>query len=155
MEFKRATEQDLKNLIPLYKKEFPVHNIFQKESEEEILTYLKEANQTEEIHVGIIDNEVVCGVVLVQTGKSRDQTHTVWKFRHFAVKERVSAEEFLTYVEGLVKEKSDTVKIEMTFAEDEQKYIEIFKNEGYVLEGTLENHYRPGEKTYLYGKTIK
>ena len=157
MEIKRPDENELKGLIPLYKKEFPVHNIFQKKTDEEIVTYLKEADETYEIYVGIENEKVVAGAVLIQTSSDVDKNHLVWKFRHFAAEEGAEnkAKELLTHLESVIKEQSQTAKIELTLAEGEQKYIEISKSHGYVLEGTLANHYRFGENTYLYGKSIQ
>ena len=59
----------------------------------------------------------------------------------------------LQEAESRVRKAAETVKIELTLAENEE--IEFYKNNGYVVEGELKDHYRVGEVCFILGKSFK
>ena len=149
MEIRQVEEQDYPSLIGLYKEFFKVHNIFSK-THEEIKDYLLELIEKNEIYV-LIESGVKAAMILVGNGGVE---HKLYKFRHFAFDNEENATNLLDYVEDIISNNSETSKVEVTIA-DGEKGIEMYKNAGFILEGSLSNHYRDGEITFVLGKSFR
>ena len=79
----------------------------------------------------------------------------VWKLKHFALSQIVdkTREKAIFHeVKERLQQKSKSMKIQLNLSEKEEKYITMFKSFGFRREGTLENHYRVGEKMLIYSK---
>jgi len=145
-----AKEEDLKELITIYKSAFSHHNIFEK-SEAEILEYLKD--RISNILIAKIDGKVVGGI-LVRL-KAEAGTHSLWRLNHLA-----AAEKGKGIGEALVKaaeekingEKKGTAKVELGVCDE--SVLEFYKKLGYVEEGQLTSHYRHGELVFSLGKEL-
>ncbi|MBW3012953.1 GNAT family N-acetyltransferase [Candidatus Woesearchaeota archaeon] len=160
-------EDELKQLIPVFKKAFAKHNMFE-QSKEKVFEYLKKAKKEiaqddGDVIVAVDNGKIIGGLLLVKREKGEDK-HSVWRFRHFAVLEKYHGKDIRTgliqYAESQLKEKIKqgtikTAKIELHIAENEKETPEYFKKKSYKLEGTLANHYRWGENCYVMGKSIK
>ena len=161
MEIKLANKEDIKELVPIYKKSFTKHNIFEK-SEQEIEEYLVKANEKKEggLLVAKIDNKVVGALLLRKCSEDITGNHTVWKFNHIAVKEEHRKKdigtELVKAAENKIKEHiSKTAKIEINIAESEKATTEFCKKQGFQTEGTLKSHYRWKEDVIVMGKEIE
>ncbi len=147
-------EKDYIVLSEMYKSFFPTHNIFSKSTDLAIAYLRKEALEREDFLILEENGGIKAALVLVLLGKSADNSHMRWKFRHFAFVDENSAKILLDEVENKVKKTTDTTKIELTIAENE-KGVEFYKNNGYLVEGELKNHYRFGESCFILGKSFK
>lgn len=143
---------DYVSLVSLFKKFFPVHNQFQL-PKEKVISYLKsQASQNELI---VYDDKGIKGAMfLVNFGSSADNSHKLWKFRHFAFENEDIGSKLLKEAEKIIKKKSKTVKIELTIAETEPGK-EFYLSNGYKQEAALTNHYRWGETCYVLAKSLK
>jgi hypothetical protein len=146
MTIREGNEQDYEKLTVLFKNFFKTHNVFQK-SDEEIVSYLKD--QKDKLLVKENNNEIQGALFLVNFGSN--STHKLWKFRHFAFSSEETAKELLNEAENIIKELSETSKIELTISETEEG-IEFYKVNGYQQEGELKNHYRQGETCFILSK---
>ncbi len=146
-----AQEKDYEGLVKLFKKFFPVHNRFQ-QSNEEIISYLKEQASKNELVV-YDDNGIKGALFLVNFGQSSDKTHKLWKFRHFAFETENIGSQLLTEAEKIIKQKSKTIKIELTIAETEPGK-EFYEKNNYKQEAELTNHYRFGETCFILAKSL-
>ena len=146
----------LKDLIKIYRKEFSEHNIFQK-PEGIILDYLLTIQKKHELFLILVEGKVVGGTVLEKKDESLMENHEVWKLKHFALDEEIGYKTqkgiFNEIVERL-KSKSNSLKIQLNLSEKETRYIQLFKKHKFKKEGTLENHYRLGEKMYIYSLLV-
>jgi ribosomal protein S18 acetylase RimI-like enzyme len=146
-------EQDYSQLSELYNAFFQTHNIFQKDTAI-VENYLrKEALERESFLVYEENNSIKGALILVLLGKSADNTHIRWKFRHFAFETEPVALALLQHVENYIKQKSPTAKVELTITENEEG-IEFYKKQGYEQEAMLKNHYRWDETCFILGKSI-
>ncbi len=157
----KLQEQALVNYIqewiPILREELKPHNIFQK-SREEILQYLLRIQKEHELFIALINRKVVGGTVLEKKDENITGDHKVWKLKHFALNKEITGEvekEILTEIEEILCKKSKSVKIQLNLSEKESRYIELFQNYGFKKEGTLEDHYRVGEKMVIYSKLVK
>ncbi len=147
-----VSEADYISLVELYKNFFSKHNIFQKNNEE-IISYLKEQAEKDQLLVYEEESKIKGAMYLVKTKETADGSHKVWKFRHFAFENEDIAKKLLNEGEKRIKEQSQTSKIELTIAESEPG-IEFYKKNGYEQEGALKNHYRWGEICFVLGKSF-
>ncbi len=146
MVVRTVAEEDFGKLVELYKEFFPTHNIFS-QNEDIIKAYL---------HKELLEREdflITEGAALIVVIKRPNDTHARAKFRHFAWKNEDAATQLLQEAESRVRKAAETVKIELTLAENEE--IEFYKNNGYVVEGELKDHYRVGEVCFILGKSFK
>ena len=148
-----ANPSDMIQVAQLLKEFYPTHNLFN-QTEDKIATYL----QTESINHKLLickneNKEIVASSFVVKTGESSDQSHSRWKFRHFAFVSEAAAKELLTASEDLVKGQSKTAKIELTISERE-KSLSFFESNEYKKEGSLANHYRWNESCYILSKSF-
>lgn len=147
----------LRELIEIYQEQLNPHNIFQKPVEE-VLQYLLSIQKEHEFFIALIDNRVVGGTVLEQKDESSKEDHKIWKLKHFALKNGLDEEierEIVLEIEQRLKNKSKSVKIQLNLSEKEKRYIDLFHKYGFKKEGTLEDHYRVGEKMFIYSKLIQ
>jgi len=145
-------KKDYEKLVPLFKKFFPVHNQFQL-PKEKIISYLKEQSKSNELIV--YDDKGIRGALfLVSFGQSADGSHKLWKFRHFAFENEDIGSKLLKEAEKIIKQKSKTVKIELTIAETEPGK-EFYLANGYKQEAALTNHYRWNETCFVLAKSLK
>ncbi len=153
MTIRLIQDSDYEQLITLYKEFFPTHNRFQQDADI-ITAYLrKETLEREDFLIYEQDGKILGALIIVLLGKSTDNSHTRWKFRHFAFINETIAAELLTHAENTIKEKSQTAKIELTIAETEQG-IDFYKQHGYTQEAELKNHYRWNETCFILGKSF-
>jgi hypothetical protein len=122
-------EQDYEKVAQLMKYFFKTHTVF-KSGIAEIVRYLK--IQKDELVLNEQNNEIKAALFFVKTGSS--ETHTRWKFRHFAFTSAEFARQLLKRAEEKAQESSTTSKIEQTIAETERG-VEFYKSHGYQLEG--------------------
>ena len=154
MVIRTIQEEDYEQLVDLYKSFFPTHNIFS-QGKDIVIAYLrKEALEREDLLVFEKEEIIKGALIIVLLGKSSDNSHCRWKFRHFAFKDEEAAKELLEAAERRIKDSSKTAKIELTIAENEQG-IDFYKNNGYEQEAELKNHYRCGEKCLVFGKSFE
>mgnify|MGYP001618150650 CR=1 FL=1 len=152
MVIRNVKDEDFEKLVGLYKSFFTTHNRFQ-QADNEIVEYLKEQSQENDLIVYDEDGSLKGALYLVNSGQNTDGSHKLWKFRHFAFKSEDIASQLLVEAEKRVKESSDTSKIELTIAETEEG-IDFYKSKGYKQEGALSNHYRWGEICYILSKSF-
>ncbi|MFC1697433.1 GNAT family N-acetyltransferase [Nanoarchaeota archaeon] len=165
-EIKKLNKEQLKELIPIYKETFKVHNIFEQEDNKilEYLEYTLEKTTKNDgcIFGAIVDNKIVGALILskFQTGKDN---HSLWKFRHVAIKEDQQGKgvgslliaEAEKELQNLIQNnKIKTAKIEITVSENEVRAVEFYEKNGFKVEGSLTNHYRWNETTFLLGKSV-
>ncbi len=146
----------LKELIPIYRKEFNPHNIFQK-SDEDVLDYLLKIQKEHEFFIPLVDDIVIGGTVLEKKDESLDGKHKVWKLKHFALKENVDDKlclEIIKETEERLRKTAPSIKIQLNLSETEKKYIRLFKKRGFKEEAVLKDHYRIGEHMHIFAKVI-
>ncbi|MBT5739499.1 hypothetical protein HOI26_00225 [Candidatus Woesearchaeota archaeon] len=144
-------EGDYLGLVELYKNFFPTHNRFQEENGK-IVSYLKE--QASKNLLLVFDQDKIKGAMfLVNFGSDSNNSHKLWKFRHFAFDDENVAKELLQEAENKVQESSQTSKIELTIAETEPGK-EFYLNNGYQQEAALINHYRWNETCFVLAKSF-
>lgn len=152
MAIRNAKKGDFENIMGLYKVFFLEHNIFVK-SDDEVMQYLEEQAIRNGLFVYEDQDEIKGAFFLVQKGQDDDGSHKLWKFRHFAFTDEIIGKELLDFAENIVREGSDTAKVENTIAETEDS-LEFFKTHGYELEGTLKDHYRWHEACFIFSKSL-
>lgn len=144
----------LRELLQVYREEYPTHNIFHRK-ESEAIEYLLESQTKNELLVFTINNKVAGGTILRRITESRKDNHSSWKLKHFALRKTISEEieaELMGEIEDRLRKKSNSVKIQLNFSSKEKRYINFFKKYGFKKEGTLKNQYRLGETMYIYSK---
>tara|TARA_Y100000310_G_C20704331_1_gene833686 strand:- start:14057 stop:14527 length:471 start_codon:yes stop_codon:yes gene_type:complete len=147
-------DSDYQQLADLYKAFFQTHNIFSQD-QAIIENYLrKESLEREDFLIFEEGGDIKGAIIIVLLGKSSDNTHSRWKFRHFAFETEAIALDLLEYAEEIIKQTSQTCKIELTIAENEEG-IEFYKNNGYEQEAMLRNHYRWDETCFILGKSLQ
>ncbi|RMF55717.1 GNAT family N-acetyltransferase [Candidatus Woesearchaeota archaeon] len=163
IEVRKPREDELSELVPIYRKVFKKHNIFQGE-DNEIKEYLQRKYR-EEPELGFLvalkNNKIVGGLLLRKVGG--DEKHWNIRLNHFAIDEAFrgqgigtalidSVDELILDLKG--KGKLESAKIETRVSENEKRAIEFFKKFGYETEGESKSHYRKGESAYFLGKEI-
>ena len=152
MVIREGKEEDYGQLASLFASFFKTHDAFQKDKET-IARYLQREELKHDLIVFEEEGVVKGALFLVKKGENVDGSHQRWKFRHFAFETERIAEELLNEGERRVREKSSTIKIELTLAENEEG-LDFYKRRGYSQEGMLTNHYRWGETCYVLGKSF-
>jgi RimJ/RimL family protein N-acetyltransferase len=145
MELKKANNEELKELVPIFKEFFPVHAIFTK-SDEEIMQYLSDFKG--DILIAHKDSKVIGGIAI----ERKHYGHVLALFKHIASKggSKKIVKEMVQEAEKI----ANAGKIEIHIAEGEKIAHGFFKRSGYKLEGKLRAHYRPNEICYILGKVI-
>lgn len=150
----KASIDDLKELIPVYKEVFEVHHIFD-QSEDEVLDYL-EKNKSNFL-IAKVDGKIVGGLMVTL---SRDWgSHGLWRIKHVAVakgfRDMDIGSSLMEAAEKQIGEsKFKTNKIEIHVGQHEEAALPFYKKIGYAVEGELASHYRHGEKVFFLGKEI-
>jgi hypothetical protein len=148
---REGRKEDFVELISLFKSFFETHTIFQN-TDEVVLTHLQKEFSKNVLLV--YENTLIKGAMfLVHCGSDATGSHKLWKFRHFAFESVGIATELLREAEKRVCEQSGTAKIELTIAENEEG-IDFYKEQGYVQEARLTNHYRFGEVCFVLSKSF-
>ena len=145
-EARKANENDVQSLVQMYKDFFPTHNIFSDERYSQ--DYLKE--NIDEFIVMTYADDVIGALRIVKKKETAD--HYQIKFKHIAAKNK--DEEVMAQLVAAAEEIAAPGKIELHIAESEEPNRLFFEKLGYLLEGTLNDHYRKGEKCYILGKYI-
>ena len=160
IDVRKPKEEELLDLIPIYKKVFKVHNIFQDE-ESKIKEYMLSRDKEEPelgFYVAIKDGKVAGGFLLRKVGG--DEKHWNIRLNHFATDDAFKGQGVGTALMDTVDEivldnKGErSAKIEIHVSENEKDAIEFFKKFGYVVEGEVKSHFRKGELVYFLGKEI-
>ena len=148
MEIRKANDEDLKQLLVVYKQFFPVHVIFTR-SDDEVLSYLR--NFKGDILVAFDNNRVVGGVAI----EKKQFGHVLAELKHIA---SLGKKKFVknTIIELIKKaeQHSGAAKVEFHIADGETIKFSFFKQLGYKVEAKLASHYRPNETCYILGKVI-
>ena len=152
MAIRNANSSDYMKLVELYRSFFSIHNIFQKPNSQ-VIAYLKKQSDKNELLVYDDNGRIKGALFIVNIGQNEDGSHKLWKFRHFAYLTDEIGKELLDVAEKRVRMSSETAKIELNCAESEEG-IDIYEANGYELEGTLKNHYRFGEKCFVFSKSF-
>ena len=165
---KDAGNDELKDLIPIYKKVFKKHNIFER-GEGEILKYLQKKNQINSEKGGgyILAKDgakVIGGLLIRKAGEDKKNKHINWRYNHIAVHPEWEGKGIgSALVEAADKKikklinggKANTSKIEIRVSENEEGSLDFYKKNGFKVEGELKSHYRYGETVYALGKEIE
>ncbi len=144
VEIGSATVSDLKDLIPVYKEVFKVHNIFSK-SEDEILKYLEE--KVADFLVAKVDGKVVGGVLVQEVNGG-------WRLSHFVVGSGFRDLNIGSNLLKAAEKKIGSGKITIHISQNEEVALPFFKKMGFVVEKEEVGYYRPGEKVYFLVKKI-
>ena len=147
MEIRKASKEELKDLVSLYKKAFEIHGIFQK-PEDEVLKYLENADG--EFIVAVEDGKIVGGLLIVT--RETYKGHKIIRFKHVAVAEEYRHKGVGSALIKKAEEIAGKGKIELHVVEGDK--VEFYKKNGYEIEGELKSHYRPGETCFVLGKVI-
>ena len=142
----------LKELLKVYKQEFPIHNIFHR-TESEAIEYLLETQKKNELVIYTYNNKVIGGVFLDKKASSLKDGHMVWKLKHFVVDKNCPLNVEVSFFDEIKKrllKKSHSVKIIVHLSDKEDYLINLFKKYHFKKEGTLKDYYRAGESTYIY-----
>ena len=97
-----AEEQDYEKLADFFKEFFTTHNIFQ-QPKDKITSYLKEQAKENRLIIYEESNEIKTALFLVNFGQSSDDSHKLWKFRHFAFTSEEAASKLLQEAENRIK----------------------------------------------------
>ena len=164
---KDAEPSEIEGLIPIYKENFPRHNVFQK-LDEEILEYLlQKHNENIQFGGGFIvartNKKVVGGMLLRKESEDLTGSHVIWKYNHVAVDDSYEGKGIGSAllkaadekIRKLIKEKKfGTAKIELGVAENDKEALEFYKKNDFKEEGRLKSHYRFEEMIIVCGKEI-
>ena len=134
MHIRKVKENELNELARLYRKFYPVHNIFQ-ETEEEVIRYLRNESRKDEILAVEVEG-IKAALFVSLRSRTLDHTHCLIKFRHLAYEQEEAATLLLEEAERTAREDSKTAKIEVHAAESE-KSIPFLKSKGYTVEAPL------------------
>jgi|TARA_B100001964_G_scaffold214760_1_gene252590 ribosomal protein S18 acetylase RimI-like enzyme len=173
MTIDEATMKQLKELLPVYKKIFKTHNVFEK-SDKQVLQYMQKLHKVQHAYgggfaVAMIDdpilnikNKVVGGICVVFKDLS-PKKHMRVALKHLAVDpkyvpldvERDLIKMCLDKMYFAIKnDRCKSVKVEAHLAESE-KTRKLFKKLGFKEEGKLKDHYRVGETCLILGNLVK
>ncbi len=168
-----ARKKQLRELVPIYKKAFAQHNIFEN-NEKLVLAYLKKTHADDSDFgsgyiVAMLDDpimkiqEKVIGGMLIAFKGISPKGHIRLQLKHLAVDPRYqgigAATDLITYAldKAYAAAKNGTcssAKIEVRVAENE-KSLHLFKKLGFKEEGRLRDYYRLGETCHFLGMLIK
>lgn len=146
----QAEPTDYSALVKFYRRNFKIHNIFQR-PEQEVLSYLM--SQGTKYPVYIFKDKIIRGAVVLVNNLSSSDSHKVWKLRHFVFDSQKIGKELLEFSEKEIKKHSNTAKIEITVSVIEELF-DFLAKQGYEREGTLKNHYRWGEDSFVFSKSF-
>ena len=160
-----ATHDDINQLIPIYKKIFKKHYIFELPTTE-IMRYLLDKNEANKevggLLVAVKNGTILGGLLVKKSCFDKKGKHLVVKYNHLAVKVQGKGigSLLVKYAEAFLKKKIKardvkTIKIEADVAENEQKSLEFYKKHGFKVEGKLQDHFRAKEMVYVIGKMMK
>jgi GNAT superfamily N-acetyltransferase len=159
---------DLPGLIPIYKKVFSKHNIFQK-TEGEILVYLEESHEKNQAQGGgyltaTLEGKVIGGLLMRKQGEDPVGKHVLLRLNHVAIdpeytKQKIGSR-LLEAVDKKIKAMFEqkickTAKIELGISENEKDVLPFFERNSYVVEGKLASHYRWKETAYVLGREVE
>ncbi len=144
-----SNENVITKLVSLYKSFYPKHTLFSQEKGD-VIIYLKKMHKKHPLLV--FDGEEIQGALFLEK-KNQDGDHSLWRLKHFAYLSEDAAVSLLKDAKMFLQDQSKTVKIEMSIAESEP-FVPLLENNGFTKEGVLQDHYRFGETTYLYGKVL-
>jgi len=164
---KDAEIGDLPGLIPIYKKVFEKHNIFQK-TEGEILVYLEESHEKNlesggGYIIALLEGNITGGLLLKKRAEDLKGKHVLWRLNHVALDPEYSRQKIgsrlLDAVDKKIKihieeRKYQTAKIELGVSENEKDILPFFERNGFEIEGKLKSHYRWKELAYELGREI-
>ena len=160
-----ATFEDINQLIPIYKKIFKKHYVFELPSNE-IMKYLLDKHEANKevggLLVAVKNGTVLGGLLVKKSCFDAKGKHLVVKYNHLAVKVQGKGigSILVKYAESLLKKKIKarevkTVKIEADVAENEQQSLLFYKKHDFKVEGKLQDHFRAKEMVYVIGKMVK
>lgn len=139
-----ATVSDLKDLIPVYKEVFKVHDIFTK-SDEEIVSYFEEV--VDDFLVAKVDGKVVGGVLV----KKKDEE---WRLNHLVVADGYRDLNIGSHLIDAAEEKIGSGKISVHLSANEEAALPFYKKMGFAVEKEEVGYYREGEKVFFLIKEI-
>lgn len=151
MEIRKIKTKEIEQLVPLYKHAFPVHNIFTK-PDKDIVEYLKRLGA--EFIVASEDGKIIAALAITRKENTYlGKTHTLASLKHLAVHEshrgKGLGSKMLSYAESSL----GRAKVEIKVACPIKK--KFYEKNGYLTEGKLRSHYRPGETCYVMGKILE
>lgn len=161
----QATKDDMNQLIPIYKKIFKKHYVFELPANE-IMRYLldkhKENKEVGGVLVAVKNDKVLGGLLIKKQFYDKKGKHLVVKYNHLVAKVQGKGIGSLLVqnAEALLKKKIKngevkTIKIEAEVAENEQQSLGFYKKHGFKVEGKLQDHFRAKELVYVIGKMMK
>ncbi len=161
----QATSEDINQLIPIYKKIFKKHYVFELPTNE-IIKYLLDKHEANKevggLLVAVKNGKVLGGLLVKKQFHDKKGKHLVVKYNHLAAKVQGKGigSILVKYAETLLKKKIKarevkTIKIEADVAENEQQSLLFYKKHGFKVEGKLQDHYRVKEMVYAIGKMMK
>ena len=147
MEIKIADKNEVKELIPIFKEVFEIHNIFTK-SDEEIEKYLMNLFEEGKFAV-VIEDEVIAGCYFVK--------EDTWRIKHFGVKEEHQNQgvgrDLLNFVEKEIgQDEIDEKKIIIKVSQNEFGSIEFYERNGYMVIEEMPDYYRDKETVFILQK---
>ena len=152
IEIRKARNEELKGLIPIYKKGFAKHGIFSK-PDKEILHYMEKAEGDFIIAISKTENKVLGGLLIVKN--MPDTGHTLARFKHIVIAEEFQGQGIGKSLIKYSEREIGNGKIEIHVSDNEKYALEFYKHMGYRIEGELPDHYRLGETCFILGKTLK
>lgn len=157
----KEIEELFESLVPILKQSFKKHNIFKK-NDTIIINYLRNIQNKGKLIVLSKNNKPVSCVLIVKEESIEEDNFSRWSLKHFACAKELSEQEILNFLQQtqrIIKNFSkgivDKVKIRYDISEHEKKWEKIFLKENFIKESTLYDHFRPGEKVFLYSKTLR
>lgn len=152
MKVRQASQADHHTLVSLYRTFFPVHNVFQ-QREEEVIDYLKDLSQHDTILV--YDDDGIRGAIVIsQVTLTPDGSHRLCRIKHLAYEDIKQGQALLDEAERRASEGVKSAKIEAHLAQGESA-VSLFHDKSYTKQAELPDHYRMGERCYVYGKIIQ
>lgn len=151
MGVRKAQKGDYEKLAGLYGAFFSEHNIFRK-TPEAVVEYLEKLTLRDLIYVFEENDMIKGGLVLVNKSNTLDNTHKLWQIKHFAFETETIGSGLLMHVENMMKDSSETAKVVVNYAENEEG-LDFYKKSGFEVESEIKNYYRWGEKIMILTKT--
>lgn len=161
----QATPNDMNQLIPIYKKIFKKHHVFELPTND-IMKYLLEKHEANKnvggLLVAVKNGKVLGGLLVKKQFHDKKGKHLVVKYNHLAVKVQGKGvgSVLVKYAETILKKKIKarevkTIKIEADVAKNEQQSLGFYKKYGFKVEGKLQDHFRAKELVYAIGKMLR
>lgn len=168
-----AKPSELKYVIKLLKKSFPIHNLFEG-SPKEIKKYLagiNKAQSTKLIGFGVMvamlkdgEKDVFAGTMtVIQKTYSKSHAHAAFKYAHIAVNEKYRkhgvGSKLINYANNKIKElmadgKIKTARIQANVSENEKSTMNFYEKNGFHIESTMNHYYRYNEPVYVLSKLM-